>query len=61
MKHPDSWKPSKFVYKRGKLIASRDPIEVSIGSRLMADLIAVFYSNSLPCHAKGRLLDGKLA
>lgn len=57
MKHRDTWQPSKFVYKHGKLIASRDPKEVGIGSRLVADLVAEIYSKNLQHHAKGYLLD----
>ena len=57
MKNRDTWKPSKYVYRNGKLIASRDPKEVGIGSRLITNLIAEFYNNNLQQHAKGRLLD----
>jgi len=57
MKHRDSWKPTKYVYKKGKLIASRDPNQVSIGSRLIADLVAAMYGCGLRQHAKGKLLD----
>ena len=35
MKNKDSWQPSKFIYRKGKLIASRDAQEVKIGSRLI--------------------------
>ncbi|WP_460427499.1 class I SAM-dependent methyltransferase [Azotobacter armeniacus] len=57
MRNQEKWKSSKFIYKKGKLIASRDPKEVSIGSRLVTDLIAGFYDNNLKQHAKGKLLD----
>jgi len=57
MRNRDKWKPSKYVYKNGKLIASRDPKEVGAGSRLIVDLIAEVYNNNLPQHAKGKLLD----
>ena len=57
MKNQDSWTPSKFVYNNGKLQGSRDPREVSISSRLVADNIAEFYQNSLKEHVKGKLLD----
>lgn len=57
MKNRSIWEPSKYVYKKGKLIASRDREEVGVGSRLAADLIAAFYDKSLPIHAKGKLLD----
>jgi SAM-dependent methyltransferase len=57
MKNQDKWQPSKYVYKKGKLIASRDKKEIGVGSRLMADLIAQFYDNTLGKYAKGKLLD----
>ena len=57
MKNRDKWQPSKYVYKKGKLIASRNRNEVGVGSRLMADLIAQFYDKTLRKYAKGKLLD----
>lgn len=58
MKNQDKWKESKFVYNRkGKLIASRNPKEVRVSSRLGADLVANFYDRSLRKFAKGHLLD----
>ena len=57
MRNRDRWKPSKYVYSKGKLIASRDVNEVNLGSRLMADAIARFYGQGLREHAKGKLLD----
>lgn len=57
MQNRENWKPSKYTYKNGRLIASRDPNEVGIGSRLIADLVAASYSKNLKEYAKGRLLD----
>ena len=57
MQNRDKWEPSKYVFKNGKLIASRDRKEVSVASRLIADLVAAFYGEALKKHAKGRLLD----
>ncbi len=57
MRNRDKWQPSKYVYRKGKLVASRDPTEVGVGSRLMADLIAASYDENLRQHARGRLLD----
>lgn len=57
MKNAAAWKPSKFVYRRGRLAASRDVCAVGVASRLSADLIASFYERELPRHARGRLLD----
>jgi SAM-dependent methyltransferase len=57
MRNEEHWKPSKYVQKRGKLIASRDPGEVWVGSRLVADTVAGVYAREIPRHTKGRLLD----
>ncbi len=57
MKNRDKWKPSKFVYRKGRLVASRDRKEVGVASRLFADLTAGFYDNNLKQYAKGKLLD----
>lgn len=57
MRNRDRWQPSKYVYRNGKLIASRDPKEVGVGSRLLADLTAEAYNNHLRQHTKGKLLD----
>jgi SAM-dependent methyltransferase len=57
MKDRDSWRPSKFVYRRGRLIASRDTDEVAVSSRLMVDRVARCYDEQLSEHARGRLVD----
>lgn len=57
MKDADGWSPSKFTWHKGRLIASRNPAEVSPASRLAADLIASKYQLYLPRYARGRLLD----
>src|SRR5437660_6527726 len=57
MKNKEDWIPSKFVYKNGRLIGSRDPAEVGVSSRLIADIIAHFYDQYLKQYARGRLLD----
>lgn len=57
MRNEDTWQPSKYVYRRGRLVASRNTREVGIGSRLMVDLIARSYARILPLHARGKLLD----
>jgi len=57
MMNQDKWQPSKYVYKKGRLIASRDKNEVNVGSRLIADIIAGIYDEHLKSHAKGKLLD----
>lgn len=57
MKNKDKWKASKFVYRKGRLTASRNLQEVNAGSRLVADLIAVLYGTYIPRYAKGKLID----
>ena len=57
MRNQNRWQPSKFIYRNGKLIASRDPKEVAFGSRLMADIIADYYDTNLRKYSKGKLLD----
>ena len=57
MKNQASWRPSKYTYRRGRLIASRDTREVGLASRLSADVIASYYQRHLPAHANGKLLD----
>lgn len=57
MRNRDSWQPSKYIRQNGRLVASRDPKEVGVASRLIADLTARFYEVNLRLHAKGRLLD----
>ena len=57
MQSRDSWKPSKYVYRNNKLIASRDRKEVGIGSRLITDIIARIYDDNLQQYAHGNLLD----
>jgi len=57
MQNKDSWRPSKFVYKNGKLIGSRNRAELGVSSRLIADIIAHFYDQYLKRYARGRLLD----
>jgi SAM-dependent methyltransferase len=57
VKEKDKWKPSKFVRRRGKLMASKDISEVSISSRLSAGLVARWYDLHIEEFVRGRLLD----
>jgi SAM-dependent methyltransferase len=57
VKHQSDWKPSKFVWRRGRLRASRDRRVIGVGSRLIADRVAAFYAKQVPLNCKGRLLD----
>lgn len=58
MKIRDAWTPTKYVRNdEGRLVASRDPKEVGLSSRLLANLIAEWYDINLKEFAKGKLLD----
>jgi len=57
MKNANNWQPSKFTYRKGKLIGSRNPKEVALSSRIMADAIAKNYDEYIKLHVKGNLLD----
>lgn len=57
MQNIQLWQPSKFVWKGDRLIASRDPLQVSISSRLIGDCIASFYEKAIPTHTSGHLVD----
>lgn len=57
MKNELLWQPSKFVFRHGKLRASKNRSEVGVGSRLIADYVALAYDNNIPVYAKGKLLD----
>ncbi len=57
MTNKDQWKANKFVFKKGKLIASRDTSQIGVASRLIADQVAHFYDLNIPQYAKGHLLD----
>jgi len=57
MRNAEDWKPSKFVFFRGRLAGSRDTREVGISSRIMADEVAALYQSHLKTYARGRLAD----
>jgi SAM-dependent methyltransferase len=58
MRNRDGWRESKFTFAPdGRARASRNPAEVGIGSRFIADVIAPCYAEALRAHARGRLLD----
>lgn len=57
MRNKESWKPSKFIYKKGRLTATKDPAELAIHSRLIADITAKNYEHLLSKYAHGKLLD----
>lgn len=57
MKNIELWRPSKFEYNNGKLRASRDPIEVSVSSRFVVDVVAHYYETYLKDYVSGDLID----
>lgn len=57
MRNAETWKETKYVLRNGQLLSSDDPAEVSVGSRLIANLVAARYFAALKSHASGRLLD----
>src|SRR3981081_4719597 len=57
MRNSETWAPSKFVVKRGRLRASSDPKEITPGSRLISELVATSYQALVKNHWRGRLLD----
>lgn len=57
MRNQESWKETKFVIKKNKLVASKDQKKVGVGSRLMVSYIAFNYDQSIKHYVKGKLLD----
>jgi SAM-dependent methyltransferase len=57
MQNTEIWKESKFVLRKGKLVASSDPTEVNVSSRLAVTLVARFYQKAMDKRKNGRLLD----
>lgn len=57
MKDAASWKPSKFERHGESYRASRDPKQVRVSSRLVADIQARVYSRVVRRYARGALLD----
>ena len=57
MRCVDDWQPTKFVYEKDCLVASKKKEHCSVGSRLITDLVAGFYGQYVPRFATGRLLD----
>lgn len=52
-----NWRPSKYVFRGDRLVASRDPGVVGKSSRLIADITARLYQTHIPRFVQGRLLD----
>ena len=57
MKNKEKWVPSKYIYRKGKLVGSRNPKELGIASRLAGDIVASLYDTYIPKYVKGKLID----
>lgn len=57
MRNIDYWRPTKYVYQKNKLRATKSPDDLNIGSRLISELIARLYDRYLPHYAAGKLID----
>src|SRR5262245_17775170 len=57
MNNSAQWLPSKAEFRDGRWRASRDPAEVAVGSRAMADWIIEAYEKAVRQHARGELAD----
>src|SRR5688572_16852316 len=57
MKNIDQWQPSKFIFKNDRLQGSRNPSDLNISSRLVADIVASHYQQYLKVYATGILVD----
>ena len=57
MKNKENWTQSKYIFKDGNLVASANPKEVGIGSRVIVNLVAQYYQQFIPKHVKGKTLD----
>lgn len=57
MKNTQDWKPTKYVFKKGKILPTKDTKELNVASRLMAGEVGNFYSGQIPKYAKGKLID----
>jgi SAM-dependent methyltransferase len=57
MRNSNQWQPTKYIFQRGRLIASRDPRRVGIASRIMASAVAKVYERQIPLYTSGSLLD----
>lgn len=57
MRNESLWKPTKFIYRNGKLKGSQNSQELSLSSRLVANIVASYYDANLKLHARGKLID----
>ena len=56
MNNIDKWTPTKYVFKKDKLTASRETSQVHVGSRLITDRIAGFYDKAISAYIHGGAL-----
>jgi hypothetical protein len=57
MKKSDRWLPTKAVFRGGRWRASRDPKEVGVGSRAIADWMIAANEDAIRRYARGVLAD----
>jgi SAM-dependent methyltransferase len=57
MKNIQDWKPTKYVFRKGEIVPTKDKKELNVASRLMAGEVGRFYSEQIPKYAKGKLID----
>lgn len=57
MKNVESWQPSKYAMRNGRLVPTRDRSELAVSSRLIGRLLTDRYQAGFAAHARGRLLD----
>jgi SAM-dependent methyltransferase len=57
MRQIEAWRPTKFALIDGCLRGEPTGLHLSVGSRLLGDMVAPHYEAALRSHARGRLLD----
>lgn len=57
MQNINNWRPTKFAYRNGRLVANADRTFLRLDSRLNAQLIADLYSDWIPKVVHGDLVD----
>lgn len=57
MRNREKWRPTKYIKRNGTLRGVRNSAELSIGSILIADIIARYFDKNIRKYAKGRLID----
>jgi len=57
MRNEQAWKATKYVRRNSRLVASHDPANVAVASRLISDLVAALYADSAGDHCSGHVID----